>query len=117
MQAGDFLFFDGSHLVVEGSDTQYVFLEVLPRLPKGVIVHIHDVNLPYEYRQFYRRWRYGEQYMLATLLIFSADWKPVLPVYWLEKCGRLPVEDDPGASFWMTNDLAYFRDSVVAAED
>jgi Methyltransferase domain len=104
LQAGDVLFFDGSHLVVQGSDTQFVFLEILPRLPKGVLVHIHDVNLPREYREFYTSRLYGEQYMLATLLIFSPDWKPVFPVYWLEQTRRLPVDDQPGASFWITND-------------
>jgi Methyltransferase domain len=104
LQAGDVLFFDGSHLVVQGSDTQFVFLEILPRLPKGVLVHVHDVNLPREYRQFYTSRLYGEQYMLAALLIFSVDWKPVFPVYWLEQTRRLPVDDQPGASFWITND-------------
>jgi Methyltransferase domain len=104
LEPGDILFFDGSHLVVQGSDTQFVFLEVLPRLPKGVLVHIHDINLPREYRQFYTSRLYGEQYMLAALLLFSTEWTPVFPVYWLEQTQRLPLNDHPGASFWITND-------------
>jgi hypothetical protein len=108
LQPGDILFFDGSHLVVQGSDTQFVFLEILPKLPKGVLVHVHDINLPYEYRPFYSSRLYGEQYMLGALLVFAADWKPVLPVYWLEKTGRLDQLDNPGASFWITNDMKYF---------
>src|ERR1700730_4026954 len=97
LEPGDILFFDGSHLVVQGSDTQFVFLEILPKLPKGVLVHIHDINLPCEYRQFYNSRLYGEQYMLAALLIFSNDWKPVFPFYWLEQTRQLPVKDHPGA--------------------
>jgi hypothetical protein len=108
------LFFDGSHLVVQGSDTQFVFLQILPRLPKGVLVHIHDVNLPFEYRQFYDSRLYGEQYMLAVLLVFAQSWKPLLPVYFLEKTGRMPVTDNPGASFWLTNDLDYVIDRIAA---
>jgi hypothetical protein len=115
MGPGDILFFDGSHLVVQGSDTQYVFLEILPRLPKGVLVHVHDVNLPYEYRSFYDSRLYGEQYLLAALLVFAPDWKPVLPVYWLEKTGRLAAIEHPAASFWITNDLDFLLERVTAA--
>ena len=113
LQPGDILFFEGSHLVVQGSDTPYVFLEILPRLPKGVLVHIHDVNLPYEYRSFYNSRLYGEQYLLAALLLFAPDWKPVFPVYWLEMTGRLATTEHPAASFWITNDLEFFTKRIA----
>lgn len=48
--AGDLLFIDSSHTVKTGSDVNYLFLEVLPRLSPGVIVHIHDINFPYDYQ-------------------------------------------------------------------
>lgn len=115
LRPGDILFFDGSHLVVQGCDTQYVFLEILPRLPKGVLVHVHDINLPYEYRSFYNARLYGEQYLLAALLVFAPDWKPILPVYWLEKTGRLAATEHPAASFWITNDLDFLVERVAAA--
>jgi hypothetical protein len=115
LRPGDMLFFDGSHLVVQGSDTQFVFLEILPKLPKGVLVHIHDINLPCEYRQFYNSRLYGEQYMLAALLIFSNDWKPVFPVYWLEQTRQLPVKDHPGASFWITNDKDFLINRLAGS--
>jgi len=117
LKPGDMLFFDGSHLVVQGSDTQFVFLEILPRLPKGVLVHIHDINLPCEYRQFYNSRFYGEQYMLAALLIFSNEWKPVFPVYWLEQTQRLAVKDHPGASFWISNDKDFLVNRLAASTD
>jgi hypothetical protein len=113
LRPGDILFFDGSHLVVQGCDTQYVFLEILPLLPKGVLVHVHDINLPYEYRSFYDSRLYGEQYLLAALLIFAPDWKPVLPVYWLEKTGRLAATEHPAASFWITNDLDFLINRIA----
>ena len=49
LQAGDFLFIDSSHTVKSGSDVNYLILEVLPRLNPGVIVHFHDIYLPYDY--------------------------------------------------------------------
>ena len=110
LRPGDVLFFDGSHLVMQGSDTQYVFLEILPRLANGVLVHVHDVSLPYEYKAFYDGRMYGEQYLLAAVLTYSPKWRTVLPVYWLERAGILDAPECAGASFWMTND----RDALLA---
>jgi len=45
--AGDLLFIDSSHTVKVGSDVNHLILEVLPRLRRGVIVHFHDIYLPY----------------------------------------------------------------------
>ena len=47
---GDLLFIDSSHTVKVGSDVNYLILEILPRLKKGVIVHFHDIFLPYDYQ-------------------------------------------------------------------
>lgn len=49
LQAGDMLFVDSTHTVSPGSDVNHMILEVLPRLPKGVIVHFHDITMPYGY--------------------------------------------------------------------
>jgi predicted O-methyltransferase YrrM len=49
LQEKDFLFIDSSHAVKPGSDVNYLILEVLPRLSPGVIVHFHDIYLPYDY--------------------------------------------------------------------
>ena len=46
---GDFLFVDSSHAVKPGSDVNFLVLEVLPRLKPGVVVHFHDIYLPYDY--------------------------------------------------------------------
>lgn len=47
----DLLFIDSSHTVKPGSDVNYLVLEVLPRLRPGVIVHIHDIQFPFDYRR------------------------------------------------------------------
>ena len=50
LQAGDVLFVDSSHTVKAGSDVNRIVLEVLPRLAPGVIVHFHDIFLPFDYQ-------------------------------------------------------------------
>lgn len=45
----DLLFIDSSHTVKTGSDVNFLILEVLPRLKAGVLVHFHDIYLPYDY--------------------------------------------------------------------
>ena len=49
LEANDILFIDSSHVVQIDSDVNYEFLEILPRLKAGVILHIHDIYLPREY--------------------------------------------------------------------
>lgn len=75
LKENDFLFIDSSHVLKIGSDVQYEYLEILPRLNKGVIVHVHDIFLPAEYR---REWVlndyrfYTEQYLLQAFLAFNS---------------------------------------------
>jgi hypothetical protein len=95
--AGDMLFIDGSHHAFNGTDVPFLFLEVLPRVKPGVVVHVHDIMLPYEYPSLFTARGYNEQYVLAALLLGGSGWQPLLPVYWLSRRGRL----SPGSSFWM----------------
>jgi hypothetical protein len=98
LHPGDMLFIDGSHHAFNGTDVPYLFLEVLPSLKPGVVVHVHDIMLPYEYPSLFTARGYNEQYVLAALLLGGSSWEPLLPVYWLSRRGRLPP---PGSSFWM----------------
>ena len=69
----DILFIDSSHVLRIGNDVQYLYLEVLPRLNKGVIVHVHDIFLPAEYpKEWVVRERrfWTEQYLLQAFLTF-----------------------------------------------
>lgn len=49
LEENDLLFIDSSHTVKTGSDVNFLILEILPRLKSGVIVHFHDIYLPYDY--------------------------------------------------------------------
>jgi hypothetical protein len=98
LNANDVLFIDGSHLTFNGTDVPFLFLEVLPRIKPGVLVHVHDICLPYEYNEAYTRSNCNEQYLLACLLLFGDTWETLLPVNFLHKRGLLR---EGGSSFWM----------------
>ncbi len=49
LRPGDLLFVDSSHAVKVGSDVIRIYLEIIPALPPGVFVQIHDIFLPYLY--------------------------------------------------------------------
>jgi hypothetical protein len=49
LSAGDLLFIDSTHAVKVGSDVVRIYLEIIPHLPAGIFLHIHDVYLPYAY--------------------------------------------------------------------
>jgi len=71
LQPGDFLFLDSSHRSFQNSDVTVAFLEILPRLKAGVVVHIHDIYLPYDYPRGHAPRLWNEQYLLATALLFA----------------------------------------------
>ncbi|MGC4055502.1 MAG: class I SAM-dependent methyltransferase [Paludibaculum sp.] len=100
LQPGDILFFDGSHLCFHDSDVTQFFLRVLPAVPRGVLVHIHDIFLPQEYPQDFDIRYYNEQYMLAAFLLGNSNWKPLLPIHYLYGQGALNAD---GCSFWIVN--------------
>src|SRR5262245_10024694 len=49
LQANDIVFIDSNHAVKSGSEVNYIVLEILPIIPKDVLVHFHDIYLPYDY--------------------------------------------------------------------
>lgn len=74
LESGDVLFIDSSHVCKTGSDVNHLYLSVLPRLRPGVIVHIHDIFLPFEYLKSWvlvenRSW--NEQYLVQVMLQHS----------------------------------------------
>jgi predicted O-methyltransferase YrrM len=115
LEAGDVVFFDGSHRVFMNSDVAVFFLEVLPALPAGVLVGIHDVYLPDDYPAEIAERYYSEQYMLAAYLLGGADVEIVLPAWWasnepalgtaldsLWSRSGLGAVDRHGVSFWFS---------------
>lgn len=79
---GDILFFDGSHRSFPGSDVTVFFLEILPRLPPGVIVQIHDIYLPDDYVAGHVPRLWNEQYLLACALLYGGRGLQVLFPGW-----------------------------------
>jgi hypothetical protein len=76
LRAGDILFIDSSHILMPGTDVDQLFNRVLPALPGGVLVHVHDIFLPDDYPPDWG-WRgYNEQ--LAVLpLLSSGGYRPL----------------------------------------
>ena len=84
LDVNDILFIDNSHRLFSNSDVMIFFLEILPYLKKGVIVHVHDIYLPYDYPQFMCDRFYNEQYMLAMAIIANPDkYEILLPNYFI----------------------------------
>ena len=84
LNENDILFVDNSHRILPNSDSMVFYLEILPRLKKGVIVHIHDIYLPYDYPQFMCDRFYSEQYGLAMYLLANPKkYQTILPNYFI----------------------------------
>ncbi|MEM7244950.1 MAG: class I SAM-dependent methyltransferase [Acidobacteriota bacterium] len=102
LEPGDVLFWDGSHLALNGADAVFLFLEVMPRLRPGVLVHVHDVTLPQEYPNDFDGRGYAEQYLLASWLLGNERDEVVLPAFhWSSRRGG-----PGGVSFWLRRGTA-----------
>ena len=108
---GDMLSIDSSHILMPGTDVDFLLSTVLPRLAPGSVVHIHDMFLPDDYPADWA-WRgYNEQSGVAVLLaagggepLFSSRWATTRVGESLARsgAGRLPLL--PGAfesSLWL----------------
>jgi hypothetical protein len=114
LQSGDVLLIDGSHMAFMNSDVAVLFLEVLPRLARGVLVCIHDVFLPWDYPPSWERRLYSEQYLVAAFLLGGANgWAVRFPAWHVTRASTLGDRLDPlwevvesrfgrfASSFWM----------------
>ena len=80
LQENDILFIDSTHVIRPQGDVLFEYLQVLPSLKKGVIVHIHDIFSPKNYPSQWlvdevRLW--NEQYLLEAFLTHNRDWQIV----------------------------------------
>jgi len=73
LTAGDILFIDSSHVSKTNSDVNYLFFDILPRLPSGVYVHVHDVFFPFEYPKewVYQGRGWNEAYLVRAFLQYN----------------------------------------------
>lgn len=88
LEKNDILFIDSGHTVRIGGDVNFLYLDVLPRLKPGVIIHIHDINLPYEYPKVYAtqevfRQFWTEQYLLQAFLACNKEFEVLLAMGYL----------------------------------
>lgn len=75
---GDILFIDSSHVIRTGGDVNHLYLDVLPRLRRGVVVHIHDIFFPMDYPRDWvieNRRFWTEQYGLQMFLAFNSAFR------------------------------------------
>jgi hypothetical protein len=112
LQANDILFVDTTHTVKTGGDVVHLFQEIFPRLQSGVLVHVHDIFLPYQYPKTWvieQRRAWAEQYLLAAFLAFNIAFEVLFPAYAVSReqpdalRGAIPSfnsDVSPGA-FWM----------------
>jgi glycosyltransferase involved in cell wall biosynthesis len=99
LEPNDILFVDTSHVSTRSSDTNFIFISILPIIKAGVLLHFHDVYLPYDYiGGYYKLGRfYNEQYLLAAMLANSSRFSPLYSTYH----NHLHHQREYGASFWM----------------
>lgn len=111
LEANDILFIDSSHVIRPKGDVLYEYLEILPRLKAGVIVHIHDMFTPRDYPAAWlidevRLW--NEQYLVEAFLTSNEDWKIIGALNYLrhnyffelhEKCPFLAENSQPGSFY------------------
>jgi hypothetical protein len=107
---GDFLFIDSSHVGKIGSDVLTELHEMIPRLPPGVHVHLHDIFYPFEYPSYWvyegRFW--NEAYLLRALLTDNPKlqidcFNSYLATFHLDEMkALLPVwAQNTGGSIWL----------------
>ena len=74
LTGGDILSIDSSHVLMPGTDVDVLLNRILPNLPSGVLVHLHDIFLPDDYPEAWA-WRgYNEQLAVAALLL-GGEWQ------------------------------------------
>ena len=116
LQPGDVLFIDSSHIAMPGTDVDFLFSRVLPALPAGVLVHIHDICLPDDYPPAWH-WRGYNEQQLAAALLAGGGFRPLFASHYVagrmsdkvaeSAAGRLPLlAGTPETSLWLEKTAA-----------
>ena len=87
LRSGDFLFIDSTHVIRPFGDVLTEYQRIIPSLPSGVMIHVHDIFTPHDYpeewlRQDRRLW--NEQYLLEAMLAHSSRYRVRLALNWLK---------------------------------
>jgi len=111
LDENDILFIDSSHIIRPQGDVLFEYLELLPSLRKGVIVHVHDIFTPKDYpdkwiRKEVKFW--NEQYLFEAFLTSNPSWKIIGALNYLHhnhyaqlkaKCPFLTPDKNPGSFY------------------
>lgn len=113
LDANDILFIDSSHIIRAQGDVLFEYLEVLPILNSGVLVHIHDIFTPKDYPEnwVYSHNLWNEQYLLEAFLTFNNQYRIIGALHYLthhfhaELGAKCPVfakqKGREAGAFWM----------------
>jgi predicted O-methyltransferase YrrM len=110
LQPGDILFIDSSHELRPANDCVFLYLRAIPALAPGVVVHVHDVFLPYDYPQSWvcdLKYPWNEQYLVHSMLMRGSAFDVLWPGFYLQRTRRefrewLRLPDDRAAqSLWL----------------
>lgn len=77
LKQGDILFVDSSHVSKIGSDVNHILFEIVPLLPKGTHLHVHDIFFPWEVPRWWVEELnnfYNEQYIIMAFLMYNCSW-------------------------------------------
>jgi hypothetical protein len=104
IQENDILFIDSSHVIRTGGDVCFLILNVLPSLPKGVLIHFHDIYLPQDYPKellLEQHKFFTEQYLLQAYLIENHQVEVIFASHYISlRYGNVVKEAFPNAVWW-----------------
>jgi len=95
LKKDDILFIDSSHVSKINSDVNYLYLHVIPELNPGVIIHIHDFFLPFEYpREWIMKQKrfWNELYLVWAFLIGNSKYEILMANHFLTRLHRTEVD-------------------------
>lgn len=107
----DILFIDSTHIMKTGSDVHYELFNILPVLKKGVMIHFHDLQYPFEYPLewvFDQNYSWNEAYAVRAFLSYNEHFAPFYSSTMLAQTERALIESlfpnfpaNPGSGLWI----------------
>lgn len=107
LRPNDILFIDSSHVSKAASDVNWYMFEILPILTPGVLIHIHDINYPFEWPEHLVARAWNEPYLLHAFLMYNRaftilGWNAYYSLMMTPQVLQMPLcVKWPGGSFWM----------------
>lgn len=112
LEKNDLLFMDSSHIIRPQGDIIKEYLEIVPSLQSGVVVHAHDIFSPRDYLESWIRdnvFFWNEQYILEATLSNNLSYEIIAAVNFLKHdhfdalqkvCPFLTKASEPGSFYF-----------------